>query len=158
MLFFQGGIDFAAECGYYLIIMKIASLMLILGFLSVALFGFSAMDFDGGHSSHAAGQGKCFATAVNGGTCPDETNGVTMEFFHANTYKNFSNVIIGGQISQLLAFFLAIIAVFLIWRIFISAPLPRFQHFSQIELPLVISKMRHYEWIELLQKRADKPF
>lgn len=79
-------------------------IMLIVGFVAVAVFGFAAMDAGGAHS-HSG----CLVATLNGGLCPVDDS-IDSLAFHMNAAKSFSTAILGGNIMYLLFFAAAFLA------------------------------------------------
>lgn len=67
--------------------------ILVYSLVGLAVFGFVAMDHQGGHP-----HSNCLATAIYGYdvACPDESSGVLSLNFHLNALKELSAAIFGG--------------------------------------------------------------
>ncbi len=75
------------------------SILAIISFVTIAVFGFSAMEQDPEH-----GHSKiCIATVANGFECPPGTNLID---FHLNAFRTFSNATLLAY--SLLALFVAL--------------------------------------------------
>ena len=76
--------------------MKSISGIILLGFISLSLFGFLGML---GSSNMAHGPKTCIASLAQNGDCPPE-QGMALALFHINALKVFSTIVLSG-----LAFF-----------------------------------------------------
>ena len=75
------------------------SMLTIIGFVAIAVFGFSAMGQDSGH-----GHSKiCIATVATGFECPPGTN---LADFHLSAFRTFSNATL--FVYSLLVLFIAL--------------------------------------------------
>lgn len=76
--------------------MKFISLVLLIGFLTISLFGFAMMPHQmSKHSEHSSSD--CLASfVVNKSLCPDGNNSFSYAFYHIQAYQFFSNALIGS--------------------------------------------------------------
>lgn len=73
--------------------MKVAfTILLILGFTGIAVFGFAAMGHNDG--SH----GSCIAATAQGIVCPDAMSALDFASFHVSTFRSFTTAIFDGNI------------------------------------------------------------
>ncbi|MDP3999786.1 MAG: hypothetical protein Q8P76_04350 [bacterium] len=79
--------------------MKLLPVILLVGFVSIAVFGFAAMNDD-----HGSG---CLATMVNGGVCPEQ-NPLVFAAFHLEVFKSFSSAVFSGNFAGLFSIILAL--------------------------------------------------
>lgn len=77
------------------------SLLIIFGFLGVAVFGVLAMD----HGRI----GGCLATIANGGFCPNVSNLLELISFYSGIFKSFSMAVLGQQ--ALMAFLIILFMI-----------------------------------------------
>ncbi len=66
------------------------SAITLIGFISIAVFGFSAMAHQASFSEHGNGLNKCIAATVGGTDCPRGES----PFFHLNAFKKFSTAVL----------------------------------------------------------------
>ncbi len=113
----------------------------ILSFVSVAIFGFLAMDMN----NLAGGHQNCIAETANAnGLCPNDI--IDLSFFHVNTYKSFSLAVFASFLALLL------IAGFL-W---IKIQNKNFEFlektfFTNLNLAYKPSQEKTFHWISLLE-------
>lgn len=85
--------------------MKMLSLVILTGFLSLSLFGFLGMIAS---SEMAHAPTTCLASLAQNGACPPEGNTLASAFFHASAFKVFSTTLLSVTIALLsLAFLFA---------------------------------------------------
>lgn len=82
--------------------MKLLPGILLVGFISIAVFGFMAMN-----DNHETG---CIATTVNGGVCPAQ-DPLGLANFYLSAFRYFSNAVFSGNFAS---FFLAVLVSALI--------------------------------------------
>src|SRR3989338_1533603 len=81
------------------------SILLIVGFLGIAIFGFMGMDTSGhGHMD-------CIATAIQGKVCPETLSVIGFINFHFNAARFFSTAVFGSLVIAALAILLALALV-----------------------------------------------
>jgi polyferredoxin len=102
--------------------MKFLTLLLIIGFASIAVFGFIAMnDNEGGHTG-------CIAATAQGAVCPS-TNLGDFIAFHANAFRVFSTATFAPSVLSLIALALLAFAGFALTLVLLREnPLRRFLH------------------------------
>ncbi len=61
---------------------------LLLGFISIAVFGFAAMNHDSGY-----GHNGCIATIAQGTDCPKQESTLAFLTFHTGAFKGFSTAV-----------------------------------------------------------------
>jgi|SRR3989344_349574 len=66
------------------------SAITLIGFIAIAIFGFTAMAHQTSFSSHGSGFEKCIAATVGGTDCPQNES----PYFHVNTFKKFSAAVL----------------------------------------------------------------
>ena len=89
--------------------MKYLTIILLIGFVSIALFGFIGMPHQmSGHSSS-----DCLASFVVGSSlCPDGNNTFSYAFYHIQAYQFFGNALIGSFAAIFAVIALAFILTF----------------------------------------------
>lgn len=71
--------------------MKFLTLILLIGFIGIALFGFIGIP----HQMSEHSSSDCIASfVVNKSLCPDENNTFSYAFYHIQAYQFFSNALI----------------------------------------------------------------
>ncbi|MBI2063997.1 MAG: hypothetical protein HYT65_03345 [Candidatus Yanofskybacteria bacterium] len=129
------------------------SILLIAGFLGIAIFGFMGMDASGhGHMD-------CIATAVQGKVCPEALGAAGFINFHFNAARFFSTAVFGSLVIAVLAMLLtlALITLFLSrWR---DLPLIAKYRLPQFLLaPASLPKDSLNYWLLLHEKRDPSYF
>lgn len=82
--------------------MKLLPVVLLVGFVSIAVFGFAGMS-DG----HGSG---CIAAQAHGGVCPEQ-NPLGFASFHMEAFRNFSSAVFSDNSAGLLLMILALILI-----------------------------------------------
>src|SRR3989338_7228824 len=100
----RDGVDIFVQAWYSPIMKSFSVIMLIVGFVAVAVFGFAAMDAGGAHR-HSG----CLIATLNNGLCPTDDS-IDSLAFHMNTARIFSTAILGSNIMYLLFFASAFLA------------------------------------------------
>ena len=96
----RGSIPLARSIGYNTIVMKSAgATLLIFSFLSIAVFGVSAM----GHGAEQSHNG-CIAATASGQPCPKNDSSLQFLTFHLNAFLSFSTAVFGQNILSLFLF------------------------------------------------------
>lgn len=89
--------------------MKFLTIILLIGFVGIALFGFIGMPHQ--MSEHLSSD--CIASfVVNKSLCPDGNNAFSYAFYHIQAYQFFSNALIGSFAAILAVIALAFILTF----------------------------------------------
>ncbi|MBI2003724.1 MAG: hypothetical protein HYS78_01980 [Parcubacteria group bacterium] len=83
--------------------MKYAAIALFIGFIGMAVFGFSGMLPDSEH-----GRANCIAMAVNQAACPESIGIFAFSAFHTSAFKKFSTAVFA---SFLILIFLTALAL-----------------------------------------------
>ena len=124
------------------------SILLIIGFLGIAIFGFMGMGTDGhGHMD-------CIATAVQGKICPETFGVAGFINFHFNAARFFSTAVFGSLALTALAVFLSFALVTLILSRLRDLPLIAKYRLPQFLLaPASLPKDALNYWLLLHEKR-----
>ena len=121
-------------------------ILLIAGFLSITVLGFTGMDIDG------RGHMNCIATAVQGKVCPEALGILGFINFHANAIKVFSTAVFEMSILALFPFLLAgFISTKISSSLRSALPIYRFPQFllTSASLP----QETFFDWLALHEKR-----
>lgn len=132
--------------------MKYLALILLIGFVSIALFGFVAIPHQmSGHSGS-----DCLASfVVNKSLCPDGNN-FSYAFYHIQAYQFFSNALISSFVAIFAVIALAFILTF-VFREFDARPVFRNQIFylkkrlTEIADSLLSSFKIFIRWLSILE-------
>jgi hypothetical protein len=90
---------------------KIGTLLLLVGFAGMAVFGLFVMDFAMGHNDTG-----CIASSVSGGPTVCPMSLLQMAFHHISAFQAFSLAIVAGAFNVLLALAsLSLVFVFTRW-------------------------------------------
>lgn len=130
---------------------SLISLLLIIGFLGIAIFGFMGMGIDGhGHMD-------CIATAVQGKICPEAFGAVGFINFHFNAARFFSTAVFGSLVLPALAVLLALALVTSILNRLRDLPLIAKYRLPQFLLaPVFLPKDALNYWLLLHEKRDPR--
>lgn len=129
--------------------MKFIAYLLIAGFLSVAIFGFSGMDM-GGH-----GHVNCLATAVHGGVCPETFGTAGFIDFHFNAARFFSTAVL--VVSVLAIFFVLASVAFTISRLLEPLVVTKYRLPQFLMLPVSLPK-ETLNYLLILNEKRDFSF
>ena len=124
--------------------MKYLSILLLIGFVGLAVFGAFGMNHGNG-PSHDIAMNDCIASTVKGVDCPIEVKSLDFVVFHIDAFKSFSLATLGEDVVSVLLlsfvslFFigLAIFSSFLLRRLqlvfYRCRFLDSFSHFQEKE-------------------------
>lgn len=131
--------------------MKYAGIVLLTGFISVAVFGVFGMNHGGGQS-HDMASSNCIAATAKGTGCPEEASPINAVAFHLDTLKDFSLAIFGEDLSvSFLMFVLLATSIGFLILLGNTAP-PRFNFAYERYKPGRLdtsSKRKFFHWIAL---------
>jgi hypothetical protein len=88
--------------------MKSLTVLILIGFVSLAVFGFAGM-LESAHASE-----YCIASLAQNGACPPQEHTVASALFHTNALKVFSTTLVTGLALAALMFFARIAASFIL--------------------------------------------
>jgi hypothetical protein len=127
---------------------RVATIYIVISFVSVAVFGFLGISFMNDH--HAA----CIVSTSSGAACPGDSP-ISFINFHLNALKNFSTAVFSGNLfAGLLFLALALLFVRLGWLTASSSAravaIPRYfgQPIDRFSAPL---KFQLVSWLSLLE-------
>ncbi len=107
--------------------LKTLSILVTVGFVSMAVFSFLGM------GEHAGYHGRCLAELANNATCPPNSGPVSASLFHLNAFKTFSTGLVGTLIFGLTILLASVLMLPLAYRL---APSPISSYINQIDSPL----------------------
>jgi len=85
--------------------MKVAfTILLIMGFLGIAVFGVFAMNHGAEH-----GHNGCIAATAQGTDCPKGENTLSFLSFHLDAFRSFSTAIFGENLANTLILLIALV-------------------------------------------------
>lgn len=124
------------------------TIITVLSFISIAVFGFMAI----GHGNEHKGR-ACLATTVNGQSCPKEFGLAGILAFHLGTFKSFSTAVFAQTIFMSLVF--GVLA--LLWLQGIGSnsfsELDRrnfcYRHKYKKQSPVSVFKSENFRWLSL---------
>ncbi len=133
---------------------RITAIVLVIGFLTLAVFGFAAMGHGEGHSRNV-----CVAAASQAAPCPEEGS-VAWAFFHVAAFKGFSTALVSASV---LAALLVLAALIVRAGSYVSAIAPGgFAIAGAVARDaldsIVVSRRRITSWLAIFEKRAPSAF
>ncbi|MDI6734451.1 MAG: hypothetical protein QMD50_03135 [Patescibacteria group bacterium] len=124
---------------------------LIISFISISVFGFSAMY---NSNKHHAQRGGCLASLANNMNCPDESNPFAFAAFHLGILKKFTTIVFDDKFLNAILIILLLVGASIILRLFYE---PKF-FISRIKFQTVSDfieqavKAPFYHWLALREK------
>ena len=126
----------------------LASLLLIISFVGVGIFGFALFDMGPNHLSTG-----CVASIIDRTTCPTSIVGMTMR--HISTFQTLTTVVVSSGSNWLLllaSLFLVSVLIFLFYK---NLLLPKLEFLRErlqdLTLRSLQSKRRIISWLSLLE-------
>lgn len=89
--------------------MRYLSVLLLIGFVGVAVFGVFNIH-QGGMSDHNQTSGDCIAATTKGMDCPKEADPISFAVFHLDAFRDFSIVTLGENSLALISTLLLLVA------------------------------------------------
>ena len=84
---------------------SVLTILLILGFIGITIFGFAIMHYGNGY-----GSGNCIAAIILGTDCPRANDALAFATFHINALNFFTTAVFGlSSFANILLIFLALI-------------------------------------------------
>ncbi|MBI2624366.1 hypothetical protein HYW67_02625 [Candidatus Parcubacteria bacterium] len=131
---------------------RLTAILLVVGFISIAVFGFIAMGHGEGHNQYA-----CVAAASQAAPCPQD-GPVAWALFHAAAYKGFSTAVISvAVLAMLLAAVIAIFAFAVLVNAAAARGVLRMQ-ISAVWESVAVSGQRLLKWLTICEKRDPSVF
>lgn len=91
--------------------MKYFGSLLLIAFISLAVFGVFGMHTQANMQGHNMPASNCVGAAVNGADCPQQADPIDYLTFHLDAFKFFSSAISGESVMGMLLLFAALLLV-----------------------------------------------